>query len=47
MKNMNQTCCLLVIQERVFRKILKDLLPTEHNLSVYGADWGGLIDKNI
>ncbi|MEE3418522.1 MAG: glycosyltransferase, partial [Methanosphaera sp.] len=30
---------------RVFRKILKDLLPTEHNLSVYGADWEGLIDK--
>lgn len=30
---------------KVYRKILKDLLPTEHNLSVYGADWEGLIDK--
>ena len=30
---------------KVYRKILKDLLPTEHNLSVYGADWGGLINK--
>jgi len=30
---------------RVYRKILKDLLPTNHNLSVYGADWEGLIDK--
>lgn len=30
---------------RVYRKILKDLLPTTHNLSVYGADWEGLIDK--
>jgi len=30
---------------KVYRKILKDLLPTEHELSVYGADWGGIIDK--
>ena len=30
---------------KVYRKILKDLLPTKHNLSVYGADWEGLIDK--
>lgn len=30
---------------RVYRKILKDLIPTDHELSVYGADWEGLIDK--
>ena len=30
---------------KVYRKILKDLLPTKHNLSVYGADWEGIIDK--
>ena len=30
---------------RVYRKILKDLLPTKHKLFVYGADWEGLIDK--
>jgi len=30
---------------RVYRKILRDLLPTDHNLSVYGADWDRLIDK--
>ncbi len=30
---------------KVYRKILKDLLPTKHNLSVYGSDWDGLIDK--
>lgn len=30
---------------KVYRKILKDLLPTDHNLSVYGSDWEGIIDK--
>ena len=30
---------------KVYRKIIKDLLPTKYNLSVYGADWDGLIDK--
>lgn len=30
---------------KVYRKILKDLLPTTHDLSVYGADWNGIIDK--
>jgi spore maturation protein CgeB len=30
---------------KVYRKILKDLLPTKYDLSVYGADWNGLIDK--
>ena len=29
---------------KVHRKILKDLLPTEHELAVYGADWEDLID---
>ena len=28
----------------IYRKILKDLLPTEHKLDVYGAMWEGLID---
>ena len=30
---------------KVYRKILKDLLPTKYELSVYGADWEGLINK--
>lgn len=30
---------------KVYRKIIKDLLPTEHSLSVYGSDWQGLINK--
>ena len=30
---------------KVYRKIIKDLLPTEHQLSVYGSDWQGLINK--
>ena len=30
---------------KVYRKILKDLLPTKHDLSVYGADWDGIIDQ--
>ena len=30
---------------KVFRKILKDLLPTDYNLSVYGADWDEFIDQ--
>lgn len=29
----------------VYRKIIKDLLPTEEDLAVYGAGWEGLIDK--
>ncbi len=29
----------------VHRKIIKDLLPTEEDLAVYGAGWNGLIDK--
>jgi spore maturation protein CgeB len=29
----------------VHRKIIKDLLPTEEDLAVYGAGWEGLIDK--
>lgn len=28
----------------IYRKILKDLLPTEHKLDVYGAMWEGIID---
>ncbi|RAP53963.1 MAG: hypothetical protein BZ137_04850, partial [Methanosphaera sp. rholeuAM130] len=30
---------------KVYRKILKDLLPTEHELAVYGSDWADLIDE--
>jgi len=29
----------------VYRKIIKDLLPTDEDLAVYGAGWEGLIDK--
>nr|WP_319374357.1 glycosyltransferase [uncultured Methanobacterium sp.] len=29
----------------VHRKIIKDLLPTDEDLAVYGAGWEGLIDK--
>ncbi len=29
----------------VYRKIIKDLLPTDKDLAVYGTDWNGLIDK--
>ena len=30
---------------KVFRKIIKDLLPTDKSLSVYGTNWEDLIDK--
>ncbi len=30
---------------KIFRKILKDLLPTQHNLSVFGSKWEGIIDE--
>ncbi|WP_052374293.1 glycosyltransferase [Methanobacterium sp. SMA-27] len=30
---------------KVLRKIIKDLLPTDMDLSVYGTNWKGLIDK--
>ncbi len=30
---------------KVYRQILKDLLPTQHDLAVYGADWEGIIDS--
>lgn len=30
---------------KVFRKIIKDLLPTCYDLAVYGKDWEKLIDK--
>lgn len=30
---------------KVFRKIIKDLLPTNKGLSVYGTKWGRIIDK--
>lgn len=30
---------------KVLRKILKDLLPTQHDLAVYGKGWEQLIDK--
>jgi spore maturation protein CgeB len=29
----------------VHRKIIKDLLPTDEELAVYGSGWEGLIDK--
>jgi len=30
---------------KVYRKIIKDLLPTDKDLAVYGTNWNGLIDK--
>lgn len=30
---------------KVFRKIIKDLLPTSYNLAVYGKDWEKFINK--
>lgn len=30
---------------KVYRKIIRDLLPTNNDLAVYGANWNGLIDK--
>lgn len=30
---------------KVFRKIIKDLLPTDKDLSIYGTNWENLIDK--
>ncbi|MDO5852456.1 MAG: glycosyltransferase, partial [Methanobacteriaceae archaeon] len=30
----------------VYRKILKDLIPTQHDLSVYGDMWDNIIDAN-
>lgn len=31
----------------VFRRILRDLLPTEHDLAVYGSNWEGIIDPAL
>lgn len=30
---------------KIFRKIIKDILPSEYDLSVYGSNWEDLIDK--
>ena len=30
---------------KIFRKIIKDLLPTDKNLAVYGTNWEQIIDK--
>ncbi|WP_455645354.1 glycosyltransferase family protein [Methanosphaera sp.] len=30
----------------IYRKILKDLLPTDYDLAVYGADWENIIDTS-
>ncbi|MDO8870921.1 MAG: glycosyltransferase [Methanobacteriaceae archaeon] len=30
---------------KVFRKIIKDLLPTNKDLSIYGTNWKNLVDK--
>ncbi len=30
---------------KVFRRILRDLIPTPYDLSVYGTNWHGLIDE--
>ena len=29
---------------KIYRKVIKDLLPTKYNLSVFGTNWKGLID---
>ncbi len=30
---------------KIFRKIVQDLLPTTHNLAIYGTNWGNFVDK--
>lgn len=30
---------------RVYRKIIKDLLPTSYDLAIYGSNWGEFVDK--
>lgn len=29
---------------KVYRKIIKDLIPTDYDLAIYGKDWEGLVD---
>ena len=31
----------------VLRPIMRDLLPTDHDLAIYGGDWDGLIDTSL
>jgi len=30
---------------KIYRKIIKDLLPTEYDLAIYGSDWGSLVPE--
>lgn len=30
---------------KIYRKIIKDILPSKHDLAVYGTNWTGLIDQ--
>lgn len=32
---------------KIYRKIIKDILPTKYSLSIYGNHWDGLVDKSI
>lgn len=40
-------CDLLFVgnSRNVYRKIIKDLLPTEHDLAIYGKDWEKFVNK--
>jgi spore maturation protein CgeB/GT2 family glycosyltransferase len=31
---------------KVYRKIIQDLLPTKHDLAIYGSDWSNLVSDN-
>ncbi len=32
---------------KVFRKIIKDILPTKHSLAIYGSNWDKLVDASL
>lgn len=44
---MNHASQLLFVgnSRKIFRKVIKDLLPTKYDLSVYGTLWESIIDK--
>jgi len=43
----NQPLLFVGNSRKIYRKILKDLLPSEYKLSVYGKDWKGIIPSKL
>lgn len=43
-----ESCELLFVgnSRKMFRKVIQDIVPTEHNLHVYGTNWGAFIDES-